>query len=43
MMLIEENNELKNMMMEVIKNGTHNTINNNSHNKSFNLNLFLNG
>jgi hypothetical protein len=42
MMLIEENHDLKNMMMEVIKNGTNNTINNNSHNKSFNLNLFLN-
>jgi hypothetical protein len=28
------------MMMEVIKNGTHNTTN--SHNKSFNLQLFLN-
>lgn len=45
-----ENGELKNMMMEVIKNGTHNTTNNNNtnntntncHNKSFNLNFFLN-
>ena len=34
--------EQQNMMMEVIKNGTHNTINTNSHNKSFNLNFFLN-
>ena len=51
-MLIKENSEFKNMMieqqtimMEVIKNGTHNinTIsNNNSHNKAFNLNFFLN-
>jgi hypothetical protein len=45
MMLIKENSELKNMMMEVIKNGTHNNNNNtinNSNNKSFNLNFFLN-
>ena len=43
MILIKENSELKNMMMEVIKTGTHNTINNtNSHNKAFNLNFFLN-
>ena len=42
MLLIKENSELKNMMMEVIKNGTHNTTHNNSHNKSFNLNFFLN-
>jgi hypothetical protein len=41
MMLIKDNNELKNMMMEVIKNGTNN-ITTNSHNKSFNLNFFLN-
>ena len=40
MLLIKENSELKNMMMEVIKNGTHNTTN--SNNKTFNLNLFLN-
>ena len=38
--LIKENSELKTMMMEVIKNGTHNTTN--SHNKSFNLQFFLN-
>jgi hypothetical protein len=47
MMLIKDNSELKNMMMEqqnimmkVIENGTHNT--NNSHNKTFNLQFFLN-
>jgi hypothetical protein len=62
MMLINENKELKtlmleqqnimmaqhtstqNMMLDVIKTGTHNTTNNttNSHNKAFNLNFFLN-
>ena len=48
MLLIKENSELKNLMMEVIKNGTHNTTNNNtnnhtnSHNKTFNLQFFLN-
>jgi hypothetical protein len=46
MILIKENSELKNMMMEVIKTGTHNTTNNttntNSHNKAFNLQFFLN-
>jgi hypothetical protein len=49
MLLIKENSELKSMMMEVLKNGTHNTTNNtnntnmtNSHNKAFNLNFFLN-
>jgi hypothetical protein len=40
--LMKENSEMKNMMMEVIKNGTHHTTNNNSHNKSFNLQFFLN-
>ena len=40
--LIKDTSEFKNMMMEVIKNGTNNTIHTNSHNKSFNLNLFLN-
>jgi len=40
MMLIKDNAEMRKMMMEVIKNGTHNT--NNSHNKTFNLQLFLN-
>ena len=42
MMLIKENAEVKNMMMEVIKNGTHNNNTTNSHNKAFNLNFFLN-
>jgi len=44
MMLIKENSELKTMMMKVIENGTHNTTttHTNSHNKAFNLNLFLN-
>jgi hypothetical protein len=40
--LIKETTEFKNMMMDVIKTGTHNTTNNNSHNKAFNLNFFLN-
>ena len=41
--LINENKDLKNMIMEVCKNGNsgnHNTIN--SHNKTFNLQVFLN-
>ena len=43
LMLINQNKEL----MEIVKNGTHNTINNNnnninSHNKTFNLHVFLN-
>jgi hypothetical protein len=45
LMLIKENSELKNMMIKVIENGTHNTTNNNninSHNKTFNLQVFLN-
>jgi len=43
MMLIKDNSEMKKMMMEVITNGTHNTINTtNSHNKTFNLQFFLN-
>ncbi len=53
MMLINENKEMKTLMLEqqnmiikVIENGTHNTTNNtthtNSHNKAFNLNFFLN-
>ena len=47
-LLIKENSELKTMMMKVLENGTHNTNNTintnntNSHNKSFNLNFFLN-
>jgi hypothetical protein len=42
--LIKETTDFKTMMMEVIKNGTHNNNNNttNSHNKAFNLQLFLN-
>ena len=42
--LMKENSEMKNMMLEVIKTGTHNTTNNhnNSHNKTFNLQFFLN-
>jgi len=40
--LIKDNTEIKNMIMEVIKNGTHNTTHTNSHNKAFNLNFFLN-
>jgi len=51
MMLIKDNNEIKNMMieqqkymMDIVKNGTHNTINNNcgNTNKTFNLQVFLN-
>jgi hypothetical protein len=42
MLLIKENSELKNMMMKVLENGTHNTTHTNSHNKAFNLNFFLN-
>jgi hypothetical protein len=40
--LIKENADFKNMMIKVIENGTHNTTYTNSHNKSFNLNFFLN-
>jgi hypothetical protein len=42
--LQKQNNELQKQMLEVIKNGTNinNTINNNSNNKTFNLQLFLN-
>lgn len=42
--LIKETSEFKNMMMEVIKNGTMNNSNNtsNSNNKTFNLQFFLN-
>ena len=47
MMLIKDNNELKHMVMDVIKNGTcninnFNNTNTNSHNKTFNLQFFLN-
>ena len=43
--LIKENSDLKTMMLEVVKNGTIQNSNNNtinSHNKTFNLNFFLN-
>ena len=42
--LMKENSEMKNLIMEVIKNGTHNITNThtNSHNKTFNLQFFLN-
>jgi len=39
--LIQQNNELQKQMLDVIKNGTHNTINNTS-NSNNNLQLFLN-
>jgi len=49
MMIIKDNSELKNIILEVVKNGTHNnnnttttTTHTNSHNKAFNLNFFLN-
>ena len=42
MILIKENSELKNMMMQVIKNGTNNTNCNNNTNNTFNLKFFLN-
>ena len=49
MMLIKENSELrkeqtdiKELILEIVKNGTHNTTTTNSHNKAFNLNFFLN-
>jgi len=42
MMLIKENSEFKNMLIKVVENGTHNTTHTNSHNKTFNLQLFLN-
>ena len=44
MALIKDNNELRNMMMKVLENGTthNNNTTTNSHNKAFNLNFFLN-
>ena len=51
MMILKQNAQLmeqNNGLMEIVKNGTHNTTNNNttthtnSHNKAFNLNFFLN-
>jgi hypothetical protein len=44
-LLMEQNNknlELQKQMLEVIKNGTNNNTNINSHNKTFNLQVFLN-
>jgi hypothetical protein len=42
-MMMAQHTSTQNMMMDVIKTGTHNTTNNtNSHNKTFNLNFFLN-
>jgi hypothetical protein len=40
--LIKETSDFKSIMIDVIKNGTNNTIHTNSHNKAFNLNFFLN-
>ena len=45
--LIKENQEFKNLILEIVKkdtitNNNNNNINNNSHNKTFNLNFFLN-
>jgi len=39
--LIKENKEFKNLILEIVKKDTYN-ISNNSHNKTFNLNFFLN-
>ena len=41
-LMLEQQTNTQNIMMEVIKNGTHNITNTNSHNKTFNLNVFLN-
>jgi hypothetical protein len=43
--LIKENQEFKNLILDIVKKDSYNNCNNNyinSHNKSFNLNLFLN-
>jgi hypothetical protein len=40
--LIKENSDIKQLVLEIVKNGTHNTTHTNSHNKAFNLNFFLN-
>jgi len=42
--LIKEQTDIKNLILEIVKNGTHNTTttHTNSHNKAFNLNFFLN-
>ena len=42
-MMMSQHTSTQNMMMDVIKTGTHNNITNtNSHNKTFNLNFYLN-
>jgi hypothetical protein len=40
--LSKDNTELKQLMLEIVKNGTNNNNTINSHNKAFNLNFFLN-
>ena len=40
MLLVKEHSDLKSMLLKVLENGTNNT--NNSHNKTFNLQIFLN-
>ena len=44
--LIKEQSDIKELILEIVKNGTmnnsHNTTHTNSHNKAFNLNFFLN-
>jgi hypothetical protein len=42
--LMKEHSDIKEIILEIVKNGTNNNNNNtiNSHNKAFNLNLFLN-
>ena len=42
MMLVKQNTQLLTQNSELVKNGTHNTIHTNSHNKTFNLQFFLN-
>ena len=43
MSVMKQNNELQMQLVELLKNGTHNTsFTNNSHNKTFNLQFFLN-
>ena len=42
MMLIKDNNDLKQLILDVVKNGTTNITHTNSHNKTFNLQVFLN-
>jgi hypothetical protein len=38
----KEHSDIKELILELVKNGTHNTTHMNSHNKAFNLNFFLN-